>query len=177
MSSRNLSYLLSCVLVFSQFEFLILKIAIAIGISPFILWLEIDWRRFETFETSEDARRWCHKIDCRCFERFENTEEAEDKPKHPGTFYPNPFFQTATKKEMMKENDNEPDKPVVKRSKIVPDGLPISCTSTSWSTVKNDEIFEKNQDRKFIQHCWKRRKGSDLRCTERHQKRNINLCW
>ena len=42
---------------------------------------------------------------------------------------------------MMKEN--EPDKPVVKRSKIVPDGLPISCTSTSWSTVRNDEIFGK----------------------------------
>ena len=77
--------------------------------------------------------------------------KQKTNPSIRGHFILYPFFQTANKKEIMKEN--EPDKPVVKRSKIVPDGLPISCTSTSWSTVKNDEIFEKNQDRKFIQHC------------------------
>ena len=68
----------------------------------------------------------------------------EDKHKLPRNVYPNPFFQTATKKETMKENER--DKPIVKKSKIVPGGLPISSRvalpSTSLSTKKLDTNFK-----------------------------------
>ena len=69
-------------------------------------------------------------------------KKQEVKPKHSGTFYPNPFFQTATKKETKKEN--EQDKPIVKRSNIVPGGLPNIDASTSWSTLNVTKKLDTN---------------------------------